>query len=279
MAEILTKQSLVARGLLATVALREPCIELERETMELAHNFRAVSGSARAQLGSSSEQSERVRGAEESRRLLASESERLQGQRASATSEVAAAELAVRAAERNQGKTVIRAPIRGKLSGDSLARFDAVRANASVGVVEDAKRLVLKVGVLQRDLHRVNVGQAVEARTHGGRTLHGSVTWATPVAGQQVRDQAWNVLIQLDGDSAGVDVGEQVTASIDVGRRSLLGRWLAPVDDPAASPRIAVVEDPTEVHESPAMSPESGAAEREKLAAERPRVSNGLDGG
>ena len=38
-------------------------------------------------------------------------------------------------------------PIRGTLAGEALARFDAVGANTSVGVVEDANRLVLKVRV------------------------------------------------------------------------------------------------------------------------------------
>jgi hypothetical protein len=42
----------------------------------------------------------------------------------------------VRAAERHQGKTAIRAPIGGTLSEAELAEFDGVGANASVGVVE-----------------------------------------------------------------------------------------------------------------------------------------------
>src|SRR5579871_1444373 len=180
MEEILMKHGLAARGLLAPVALREPCIELERETMELAHSFRAVSGSARSQLGSPAEQSERVRGAEESRRLLANESERLEAQRASVASEITAAEIAVRSAERHQGETVIRAPIRGTLDGESLAPYIAVSANTPVGVVEDASRLVLKVRVEESALRRIKVGQAVDSRAGDGRALRGFVVWTTP---------------------------------------------------------------------------------------------------
>jgi multidrug resistance efflux pump len=280
MEEILTKHELVQRGFLAPVALREPCIELEREAMQLANSFRALSGSARTQLGSPAEQSERVRGAEESRQLLASESGRLEAERASVASDIAAAELAVRAAERHQGKTAIRAPIRGTLAGESLARFDAVSANAPVGMVEDASRLVLKVHVDDADFRRVKVGQAVESRARDGRALRGSVLWRTPVRGQEVRDQAWNVLIQLEGDSAGVEVGQKVAASINVGKRSLLGRWLQPADNIATEPRIAFVEDPTELRQPPGVPRESVAAVHEQLPSpERRGVRNGADGG
>jgi len=278
MQELLMKHQFLERGFLAPVALREPCIELEREAMELAHSFRALSGSARAVLGSPAEQSERVRGAEESRRLLASESERLEAERASVGSEIAAAELTVRSAERHQGKTAIRAPIRGTLSGESLSRFDAVSANTSVGVVEDASRLVLKVHVEEADFRRIEVGQAVESHAPDGRSLRGSVIWRTPLAGQAVRDQAWNVLIQLDGNNAGFALGDKVMASIDVGRRSLMGRWFRPADETATAPRLAFVEDPTELRRPPGSLPEPGAAEHDKLAFERPVAPNGADG-
>lgn len=277
MEEILMKHELVARGLLAPVALRELCIGLERETMELAHSFRAISGSARTLLGSPAEQSERVRSAEESRRLLANESERLEAQRASVASEIAAAELTVRSAERHQGKTEIRAPIRGTLAGEPLSRFDAVSANTPVGTVEDASRLVLKVRAEEADLRRIKTGEAVEFRARGGRVLRGSVVWTTPLAGQQVRDQAWNVLIQLEGNNAGVELGEKVMASIDVGRRSLLGRWLEPAGEAATAPRVAFVEDPTELRTVGVLA-EPGAAAHEQLAAERPDVGIGADG-
>jgi multidrug resistance efflux pump len=280
MAEILMKQELVQRGFLAPVALREPCIELEREAMQLAQSFRALSGGARALLGSPAEQSERVRSAEESQRLLFSESGRLEAERASVSSDIAAAEIAVRAAERHQGKTAIRAPIRGTLAGESLARFDPVSANASVGTIEDASRLVLKVQVDGTDFRRVKVGQSVESRARDGRPLRGSVFWRTPVRGQEVRDQAWNVLIQLEGDNSGVSLGEKVMASIDVGRRSLLGRWLEPANSTATEPRVAFVEDPTELRKQPGEPRESVAAVPEQLSPpERRTVRNGTDGG
>jgi multidrug resistance efflux pump len=278
MEEILLKHDLVARGILAAAVLRELSLELERETMDLAHNFRALSGSARTLLGSRAEQSERLRGAEESRRLLANESERLEAQRTSVTSEIAAAELVVRAAERHQGKTAIRAPIQGTLAGESLSRFDAVSANTSVGVVEDANGLVLKLHVAEADLRRIKIGQAVDSRARAGGALRGSVVWTTPVAGQEVRDQAWNVLVQLDGDNAGVELGEKVAASIDVGRRSLLARWFEPSEEILTGPRVAFVEDPTELRESPAMLPDPGAAAPEQLASGLPGALGRADG-
>jgi biotin carboxyl carrier protein len=279
MQELMMKHQLMDRGFLAPVALREPCIELEREVMELAHDFRSVSGSARTVLGSPAEQSERVRSAEESRRLLASESERLEAERASVESDIAAAELAVRSAERHQGKTEIRAPIRGTLASESLSRFDAVSANASVGVVEDASQLVLKVHVDEASFRRIKVGQVVEAHAPDGRTLRGSVVWSTPLAGQAVRNQAWNVLIQLDGNNSGLQLGDKVMASIDVGRRSLLGRWLTPADEITTGPRIALVEDPTELRKPAGEQPKSIAVVRQQPSSERSGIRNGADGG
>jgi multidrug resistance efflux pump len=271
MEEILEKRALVKEGLLPSMMLRELNVQLERETIELAHGFRALSGSARTLVGSRAEQNERVRGAEEGRRLLDSESERLEAQRASVASEIATAELTVRAAERHEGKTTIRAPMRGTLAGESLSRFDAVTANTPVGVVEDSNRLVLKLRVEQSDVPRIKVGQAVDARARSGRALHGSVVWSTPLAGQEVRDQAWNVLIELEGDYAGVELGEKVVASIDIGRRSLLGRWFAPSENVAAEPRFAFVEDPTEVRDPTAVL----NAVHEQLASEPPSVRDG----
>jgi multidrug resistance efflux pump len=278
MEEILMKHQLVERGFLAAVALRVPCVELERETMELTHRFRALSASARTVLGSPDEQSEHVRGAEENRRLLASETERLEAERAGVASEIAAAELAVRSAERNQGKTVIRAPIWGTLAGTSLARFDAVSANTSLGVVEDASRLVLKVQVDEADFRRINIGQAVDARAADGRAVRGTVVWRTPVAGQTVREQKWNVLIQLDGDNAGFELGDKVMASIEVGRRSLFRRWFKPAGEIAAGPRVAAVGDPTELRKSPGVVPESVAAVHEQQSNHSPTVHAGLEG-
>jgi multidrug resistance efflux pump len=269
MEEILMKHELVAQGLLAPTVLRALVLELERETMQLSHGFRALAGSARVLLGSRAEQSERVRGAEESRRLLANESERLEAERSSITSEIARAELAVRTAERHQGKTAIRAPIRGTLAGEPLSQFDRVGENTSVGVVEDVDRLVLKVHVEESDLRRVAIGQAVEARARSGRALRGSVIWTVPLAGQEVRDQAWNVLIQLEGDDVGAELGEKVAAVIDVGRRSLLRRWLDPGNEVAAEPRMAIVDDPTELRASGVLR-ELGAPGREQVASEPP---------
>jgi multidrug resistance efflux pump len=277
MQELLMKYQLVQRGFLAPIALREPCIELEREAMELAHGFRALSGDARTALGSPAEQSERVRGAEEHQRLLASESERLESERASVESDIAAAELAVRSAERHQGKTSIRAPIRGTLSGETLSRFDAVSANASVGVVEDASRMVLKLYVDERDFRRIKLGQVVESYSPDGRLLRGAVVWMTPFAGQVVRDQAWNVLVKLEGNNAGFEIGEKVTAAIDVGRRSALERWLKPAAVIAIEPRVAFVEDPTELRK-PLAPPESVAAVHGQPSAERTVARNGVDG-
>ena len=267
MEELLLKHEALAQGLIAPAVLRELVLELERETMQLSLGFRALAGSARVLLGSPAEQSERVRGAEESRRLLANESERLEAERSSITSEIDRAELAVRTAVRHERKTAIRAPIQGMLGGEPLSQFDRVGENTSVGMVEDVGRLMLKVHVEESDLRRVAVGQPVEARARSGRALRGSVIWTVPVAGQEVRDQAWNLLIRLEGDDVGAERGEKVAAVIDVGRRSLLRRWLDPGSEVAAKPRIAFVDDPTELRASGALG-ELGASGREQVASE-----------
>lgn len=279
MEEILMKHQLMEQGFIAPVALRAPCLELEREAMELTHSFRGLTASARTILGSPEEQIEHVRGAEETRRLLASESERLEAERSGVASAIAAAELTVRSAERHQGKTLIRAPIRGTLAGESLSQFDTVSANAAVGVVEDASRLVLKVYVEGADFRRIKVGQAVEFNAPDGRSLPGSVAWITPLAGQAVRDQAWNVLIQLEGNNAGFELGDKVMGSIDVGSRSLFRRWLEPADAIAASPRIAMVEDPTELRNPLEAPSKSVAAVHQQLPSQRTGLRNGPDGG
>jgi hypothetical protein len=102
------------------------------------------------------------------------------------------------------------------------------------------------------------------------------VVWRTPLIGQAVRDQAWNVLIQIEDNDAGVELGEKVMASIDVGRRSLLVRWLRPDGEIATGPRIAFVEDPTELRNPP--EAESVAAVHKQLSSEQTGV-NGANGG
>ncbi|MBY0399707.1 hypothetical protein K2X89_05390 [Myxococcota bacterium] len=268
MEEILMKHHLVKEGLLAPMALRTLALELERQTMELAHGFRALAGSARTLLGSRAEQGERVRSAEENRQMLAYEAERLEAERSIVASEIAEAELAVRTAQRHQGKTTIRAPIGGTLAGEALSQYDAVAANAAVGVVENVDRLVLKVLVAPVEMNRIAIGQRVEARTRGG-VVSGAVVWTVPVLGQEVRDQEWNVLIELEGDHSGVYVGERVTAMIDVGSRSLVQRWLAPEEAVVTEPRVAFVDDPTELR-IPALGRLRDDPASAQLAAERP---------
>jgi hypothetical protein len=246
MQEILLKGELVTQELLAPVALRELVNQLDRESMDLAQSFRAYASAARGLAGSPAERHERVRSAEESRQLLGNEAQRLEAERQTVESGIAQAELAVRAAERHQGKTAIRAPIGGTLSETELAEFDGVGANASVGVVEDTGRLVLKVQVPEADLYRVAEGQGVVADARG-HTLRGVVAWKVPLAGQEVRDQEWNVLVDVDGDAAPVEPGAKVEAAVAVGRRSLLRQLLDRNGaEPASEPRVAFVDDPTE---------------------------------
>jgi hypothetical protein len=86
------------------------------------------------------------------------------------------------------------------------------------------------------------------------------------------------VLIQLEGNNAGFELGDKIVASIDVGRRSLLGRWLKPAPELATPPRVAFVEDPTELRRPLEPRPEAVAAVHE-LSSERTGVRNGADGG
>jgi multidrug resistance efflux pump len=260
MQEILLKRELVTSDFIAPVALRELIHQLEREAMDLAQGFRTLASSARGLTGSPAERHELVRSAEESRRLLANEAERLEAERTSFESGIAQAELAVRAAERHQGKTAIRAPIGGTLSGAGLAEFDGVGANAAVGVVEDADRLVLKLLVTEADWPRVAEGQAVTADVRG-RTLRGTVAWKVPLAGQEVRDQEWNVLVQIEGEPAGTLPGAKAEAALGIGRRSLLQRLLdRGAGEAAPEPRVAFVDDPTE-QRAPGALRELAAAE------------------
>jgi multidrug resistance efflux pump len=276
MEEILLKRELVSQDYLAPSALRELVHQLEREAMDLAQSFRGLTASGRSLAGSPAERAERVRAAEEARRLLANEAERLETERASVTSTIAQAELAVRAAERHSGKTAIRAPIRGVLSGGGIAEFDAVGPNAAVGVVENVEPRVLKVQVGEAEWQRVAAGQPVRA-TSRGRELRGVVAWKVPLAGQEVRDQKWNVLVQLEGDGSDIDSGEKVVAEIEIGRRSLVQRALSRGAVEPSEPRIAVVDDPTEQRTAPVVREiAAGAAESETAGSE---ISAGADGG
>jgi multidrug resistance efflux pump len=248
MREIVLKHEVVVRGLLAPVELRELVDQLERETRDLSQGFSGLASVARGLTGSPAERREWVRAAEEKRQLLANESERVETERETVESGISQAELVVRAAERNEGKTAIHAPISGTLSETALAEQDGVGPNASVGVVEDTDRLVLKVRAPDAAWPLVAEGQPVTADA-GGRTLRGTVVWKVPRAGQEVRDQEWNLLVQVDGDVAGVEPGTKVEGKVVVGHRSLLRRLLDRQGRDvasAAAARVASVADPTE---------------------------------
>lgn len=247
MHEIVLKHDLVMQGLLAPVELRELVDQLERECRDLAQSFDGLASAARGWKGSPAERREWVRSADERRQLLANETERVEAERETVESGIAQAELAVRAAERHEGKTAIHAPISGTLSETTFAELDSVGANASVGVVEDTDQLVLKVRVLETDWPRVAEGQAVNADV-SGRKLRGTIAWKVPRAGQEVRDQQWNVLVRVDGDVAGVQPGAKVEAAVAIGRRSLLRRLIdrRGPEVASASGGVAFANDPTE---------------------------------
>jgi len=246
MHEIVRKHEFVANGLLAPVELRGLVNDLERLTRDLAQSFDGLASAARGWKGSPAERGEWVRGAEERRQLLANEAQRVEAERQAVASAIAQAELAVRAAERNEGKTEIHAPMTGTLAESVLAELDAVAANAAVGVVEDTNQVVLKVRVLDVDWPRVAEGQAASANVNG-RTIRGMVAWKVPRLGQEVRDQQWNVLIRVDGDATGIQSGTKIDGAVQVGWRSLLWRWIdRHKPDPAATSVAAFVDDPTE---------------------------------
>lgn len=246
MHEIALKHEFVRRGLLAPVELRELVSQLERESRDLAQSFTALAAAARAWKGSPAERREWVRSAEERRQILANETDRVEAERETVESGIAQAELLVRAAERNEGKTSIHAPIGGVLTETTLAELDGVAANAPVGVIEDTDRLVLKVRASDGDWARLAEGQPVAAAV-GGRTLHGTVSWKVPRPGQEVRDQDWNVLVQVDDDVEDVQPGAKVDATVSVGRRSYILRLVQREGTALASAAgSAFVNDPTE---------------------------------
>ena len=250
MREIVRKHEFVTRGLVAPVELRGLVNELERESRDLQQSFDGLASAARGWKGSPAERGEWVRSANEKRQLLANEAQRVEAERETVASAIAQAELAVRAAERNEGKTEIHAPISGTLAESALAELDGVSANASVGVIEDANQVVLKVRVLDVYWPRVAEGQSVNANVNG-RVIRGTVSWKVPRLGQEVRDQQWNVLIRVDGDVAGVQPGTKVNGAVGVGWRSLLWRWTDRHGPETASASGAVlVDDPTELRSS-----------------------------
>jgi len=251
MREMALKHEVVVRGLLAPVELREIVDKLERESRDLAQSFAGLVTIARGTTGSASERREWVRSADEKRQLLAKETERLESERETVEAKIAEAVLAVRAAERNEGKTTIHAPIGGILSECQLAELDGVGPNASVGIIEDTDRLVLKVRVDDAAWPLVAEGQPVTANVLGGRSMNGTVVWKVPRAGQEVRDQEWNLMVRVDGDVTGIEPGAKVEGELVVGRRSLFrrlfeGRLPGGHGIAVAGTRLAFVDDPTE---------------------------------
>ncbi len=255
MREIALKHEVVVRGLLAPVELRSIVDQLERESRDLTQSFSGMTTVTRGMTGSPAERREWVRTAEEKRQLLSNETDRVEAERQTVASSISQAELMVRAAERNEGKTAIHAPISGTLSETGLAELDGVGQNAAVGVIEDNERLVLKVRVPESAWPLVAEGQAVTAKV-GGHPVSGTVTWKVPRAGQEVRDQEWNLLVQVDSDVAGIEPGSKVDGDIVVGRRSLLRRMLdrggrqQVAYAAGAASRLALVNDPTEQRSS-----------------------------
>ena len=254
MREVALKHEVVVRGLLAPVELRQIVDQLERESRDLAQSFSSVATVTRGLVGSTGDRREWVRTAEEKRQLLANETERVEAERETVQSSIAQAELLVRAAERNEGKTAIHAPISGTLSETQLAELDGIGPNASVGVIEDTDQLVLKVRVLEPDWPLVAEGQAVSADI-GGRTVTGTVAWKVPRAGQEVRDQEWNLLVRVDSDVTGIEAGAKAEGAVVVGRRSFLRRLLdrqqgRQYASSVAGTRLALVNDPTEQRSS-----------------------------
>jgi multidrug efflux pump subunit AcrA (membrane-fusion protein) len=250
MQELLMKRGLVEQDFLAPSALGELAHQLEREAMTLTQAFRSFASAARAHADARATRNAERRTAEEGRKLLANERERLLAEREGVESLVGQAELAVRSAERHQGKTAVRAPIDGQLLEISLAEQAPVMASAAVGVVEDPHRLVLKAHVAGGDLARVAEGQRARVVATRGSSppRDGTVAWRVPVAGQEVRDQEWNVLIELAGDADHLEPGFEAHAAVEIGRRSVLRQLWSLVSDSAEvpEPRVAFVDDPTE---------------------------------
>ena len=122
MRELLLKHEVVVRGLLAPVELRAIVDQLEREGRDLTQSFAGPRVGGAGLDGLASGRREWVRSAEEKRQLQTNETERVEAERETFASSIAQAELIVRAAERNEGKTAIHAPISGTLSENAARR-------------------------------------------------------------------------------------------------------------------------------------------------------------
>ncbi|HVK15630.1 MAG TPA: efflux RND transporter periplasmic adaptor subunit [Fimbriiglobus sp.] len=78
---------------------------------------------------------------------------------------------------RSPGPLPVRSPIRGTVVGAAPAVGTMVEANQQLGEVADTSRVWARVGVLEKDLGRVAVGQSVEVRltAHPGEVFRGAV--------------------------------------------------------------------------------------------------------
>jgi hypothetical protein len=74
-------------------------------------------------------------------------------------------------------------------------------------------------------------------------------------------------------------MGDKVTVSIDVGRRSFLGRWVEPEGEITAANRMTPVDDPTELRKPVGALPQSVAAVHKDVSSEQTAASKGSDGG
>ena len=82
-----------------------------------------------------------------------------------------------------------------------------------------------------------------------------------------------------EGPDGWPDMSFIETVAIEVGRRSVLGRWLEPTGEIAPTPRMAFVDDPTELRKQVGVPPESVAAVHGQLSSEPSDNSKGADGG
>jgi biotin carboxyl carrier protein len=148
--------------------------------------------------------------------------------RARYASAVARAEWALKAAKLALEAKVVRAPMDGVITSVGLQERSTLARNEVVGVVEDLDGLIFKAQLPERELSDVAMGQrvhlSIEVDDHR-QAVEGRVSWVGRGGVVLEKEQhPWNVLVAVEGNSAGLMPALPGRAEIVIGKSSGLAR-------------------------------------------------------